>query len=140
MIMPLTGGCMCGAVRYICSAEPIMAFNCHCRDCQRATGSAYVPALVVRRSDLRVTGEVRYFGVVGESGQILNRGFCSICGSRLFGKPDFRPELIAIMAGSLDDPTAHKPAMDIYTESAQPWDYMNPALRKLPRAPLLPAS
>jgi hypothetical protein len=99
-----------------------------------------VPALVVRRSDLKVTGEVRYFGVVGESGEILNRGFCPVCGSRLFGKPDFRPELIAIMVGSLDDPAIHKPAMDIYTDSAQPWDYMNPALRKLPRAPQLPGS
>jgi hypothetical protein len=60
-----------------------MAFNCHCRDCQRATGGAYVPAVVVPRGAVKVTGEVRYFGVRGESGQILNRGFCPNCGSRL---------------------------------------------------------
>jgi hypothetical protein len=91
MTTPLTGGCTCGAVRYECAAESVMAFNCHCRDCQRATGGAYVPAVVVPRNALRVTGEVRYFGVRGESGQILNRGFCPHCGSRLFGKPDFKP-------------------------------------------------
>ena len=140
MIKPFTGGCMCGAVRYECSAEPIMSFNCHCRDCQRATGGAYVPALIVRRDAVTVTGELRYYNVHGDSGQILSRGFCSTCGSRIFGKPDFKPELMAIMAGSLDDPTHHKPTMDIYTASAQTWDYMNPSLPKVPKAPQLPGT
>lgn len=138
MKVPLSGGCTCGAVRYECTADPVLAFNCHCRDCQRATGGAYVPAVVVPRSALRVTGEVRYFGVRGESGQILNRGFCTSCGSRLFGKPDFKPELMVIMAGTLDDPSHHQPKMDIYVESAQPWGYMNPHLPKVPKAPRLP--
>jgi hypothetical protein len=62
-----------------------------------------VPAAVVPRSAVKVTGEVRYFGVRGESGQILNRGFCPNRGSRLFGKPNFKPELMVIMAGTLDD-------------------------------------
>jgi hypothetical protein len=135
MTTPLTGGCTCGAVRYECTADSVMA--CHCRDCQRATGGGYVPAVVVPRNALRVTGEVRYFGVRGESGQILNRGFCPNCGSRLLGKPDFKPDLMVIMAGTLDDPTRHKPTMDIYAESAQPWDYMNPHLPKVPKAPQL---
>ena len=80
---------------------------------------------------------MRYFGVRGESGQVLNRGFCRNCGSRLFGKPDFKPELMVIMAGTYD-PSRHKPTMDIYAESAQPWDYMNPHLPKVPKAPQLP--
>ncbi len=137
MTAPLTGGCTCGAVRYECAAESVMAFNCHCRDCQRATGGPYVPAVVIPRSALKVTGEVRYFGVRGESGQLLNRGFCPICGSRLFGMPDFKPELMVITAGTLDDPSRHKPMMDIYAESAQPWDYMDPHLPKVPKAPAL---
>jgi hypothetical protein len=87
-----------------------------------------------------VTGELRYYNVHGDSGQILSRGFCPTCGSRIFGKPDFKPELMAIMAGSLDDPTHHKPTMDIYTASAQTWDYMNPSLPKVPKAPQLPGT
>lgn len=134
---PLTGGCMCGAVRYECAAEPIISFNCHCRDCQRATGSGYVPAIVVPRSALKVAGEVKWFGVRGESGQTLHRGFCPTCGSRLFGKPDFKPALIAILAGSLDEPGLHKPAMDVFTRSAQCWDAMNPTLPKIEGAPPL---
>lgn len=53
MTAPLTGGCTCGAVRYECTAESVMAFNCHCRDCQRATGGPYVPAVVIPRSALK---------------------------------------------------------------------------------------
>jgi hypothetical protein len=50
MKVPFTGGCLCGAIRYECSAEPIVMGNCHCRDCQRATGSAFAAALLVPRN------------------------------------------------------------------------------------------
>jgi hypothetical protein len=135
MATPFTGGCMCGAVRYECSAEPVMTANCHCRDCQRATGSAYVSVLFVPRNAVQITGEVKYYDVKGDSGNILSRGFCPTCGSRLFGKPAVMPDLMGILPGSLDDPSSHRPARDIYTASAQPWDYMNPALPKFPKGP-----
>jgi hypothetical protein len=135
MATPFTGGCMCGAVRYECSAVPGLTANCHCRDCQRATGTAYVSVLFVPRTAITITGEVKYYDVKGDSGHILSRGFCPTCGSRLFGKPAVLPELMGIMPGSLDDPSPHQPAMDIYTASAQPWDYMNPELPKYPKGP-----
>jgi len=135
MATPFTGGCLCGAVRYECSAEPLMTANCHCHDCQRATGGAYASVFFVPRSAIKITGEVKYYDVKGESGHILSRGFCPTCGSRLFGKPAVMPEAMGIMAGSLDDSSGHRPAMDIYTASAQPWDYMNPELPKFPKMP-----
>ena len=135
MATPFTGGCMCGAVRYECSAEPVMTANCHCRDCQRATGGAYASVLLVPRKAVTITGEVKYYDVKGDSGNILSRGFCPTCGSRLFGRPAVMSEVMGILAGSLDDPSGHKPAIDIYTASAQPWDYLNPELPKFPKAP-----
>ena len=57
MATPFTGGCACGAVRYECAAEPVMTGNCHCRDCQKATGGAFVPALAVPTAALKITGE-----------------------------------------------------------------------------------
>jgi hypothetical protein len=135
MAAPFTGGCMCGAVRYECSTEPVMTANCHCRDCQRATGGAYVSVLFVPRNTVNITGEVKYYDVKGDSGNILSRAFCPTCGSRLFGKPAVMPDLLGIMAGSLDDPSSHRPAIDIYTDSAQPWDYLNPELPKFPKGP-----
>ncbi len=135
MATPLTGGCLCGTVRYECSPEPLMAGNCHCRDCQRATGGAYASVFFVPRRAVKITGEVKYYDSIGESGNLVSRGFCPTCGSRLFGKPAVLPEAISIMAGSLDDPSSHRPAMDIYTASAQPWDYLNPELPKFPKMP-----
>jgi hypothetical protein len=62
MTMPITGGCMCGAVRYESSAEPLLMVKCHCRDCQRTTGGPYVPAVVFPISAFRVVqGQVQHY-------------------------------------------------------------------------------
>lgn len=135
MATPFTGGCMCGAVRYECSAEPIMTGNCHCRDCQRASGGGFVSVLLVPKNALKITGDVKYYDVKADSGNTISRGFCPNCGARLFSKPTVVPDLMGIMAGSLDDPSRYRPTMDIYTASAQPWDYMNPDLPQFPKMP-----
>ncbi len=132
MKLPFTGGCMCGAIRYECSAEPIFMGNCHCRDCQQATGTAFAAEILVPHNAVTITGDVKYYDVTGDSGGIVSRGFCPICGSRLFSKI---PELMGITAGSLDDPSWFQPGMDFYTASAQPWDYMNPDLPKFAKLP-----
>ena len=79
--------------------------------------------------------EVKYYEIIGDSGAIVCRGFCPNCGARLFGKADASPHVTSIMTGSLDDPRWFRPQADIYTASAQPWDYMNPDLPKFPRLP-----
>lgn len=86
MKIPFTGGCLCGAVRYECSARPVFMGNCHCRDCQRTTGTAYVAAVLVPREAVAITGEVKQFDVKADSGQTFSRRFCPDCGSRLFGQ------------------------------------------------------
>lgn len=134
MKTPFTGGCMCGEIRYECTAEPIFMGNCHCRDCQQATGTAFAAAILVQRDAVTIAGDVKYYDVTGDSGGIVSRGFCSNCGSRLFSKPPI-PELMGIMAGSLDDPSQFQPMIDFYTASAQPWDYMNPDLPKFDKLP-----
>lgn len=130
-----TGGCMCGAVRYECTGTPMFMGNCHCRDCQRASGSAYAPAIGVPRSAVTITGDVKYYESKADSGNMAKRGFCANCGSRLFSLPPFAPDLMVILATSLDDPSIFKPGMDIYTSSAQAWDHMDPALPKFPKMP-----
>ncbi|TMA81451.1 MAG: GFA family protein [Deltaproteobacteria bacterium] len=124
MSSSLTGGCQCGAVRYECAAEPLFTGNCHCRDCQKSTGSAYVPALAVPARALKITGDVKYYDSRADSGHTFSRGFCPNCGARLFGK-----------SSGMDDPSRFKPAIDFYTSSAQPWDHMNPDLPKFPKQP-----
>jgi hypothetical protein len=131
-----SGGCACGAIRYECSAEPLYMGNCHCRDCQRATGSAYFAAVGVSAATFHVTlGTPKYYEKQADSGSLMRRAFCQQCGSPVFLTNSTRPDFIGLYAGSLDDPSWVRPARDIYTASAQPWDYLHPALLKFPQMP-----
>lgn len=132
----LTGGCACGAIRYESDAEPLMMLNCHCRDCQRASGSAFAAILAMPKAAVRLTGEPRYYGVTGGSGKTIERGFCPQCGSPVMATLERFPDMLGLQAGSLDDPSRHRPAMDVFTASAQPWDHMDPALPKHAQAPV----
>ncbi|MBM4299615.1 MAG: GFA family protein [Deltaproteobacteria bacterium] len=136
MASKFTGGCLCGAVRYECVAEPIFMGNCHCRDCQKVSGGAYAPEIGLPAAALKITGTAKYHDTKADSGNTLSRGFCPECGTRLFAKTSAMPDLAMIGAGTLDNPSLYAPAMDIFTASAQHWDYMNPALAKFPKMPI----
>jgi hypothetical protein len=125
------GGCACGAVRYRSTGDVLFALNCHCRDCQRETGSGYAPVLGVARAGFALTrGTTRAWDVTADSGTVTRRHFCADCGSPLYGEPLGHPDMITLRAGSLDDPSVFRPSRDIYTARAQHWDHMNPALPK----------
>jgi hypothetical protein len=131
--MPETfsGGCACGAVRYESKGAPRYMGNCHCIDCQKATGGPYLPAVMVRLSDFAVTkGEPRMFESPADAGHPMHRAFCGDCGSPVFLINEGNPKVRVIYAGSLDDPSWYEPSRDIYTVSAQPWDLMHPDLPK----------
>jgi hypothetical protein len=132
----LTGGCACGAIRYVCTAEPLLAFNCHCRACQRASGSAFAAIIRLPAAAFSVTkGAPKFSTVTGESGNRVSRGFCPECGSPLFSRLSGLPDVVGVRVGSLDDPSGYQPTMDIFVASAQPWDHMNPELPKFPGYP-----
>jgi hypothetical protein len=126
----LMGGCACGAIKYETEANPVVMLNCHCRDCQRASGSAYAAIMVVPKAAVRLSGEPRYYKVIGDSGKAVERGFCPKCGSQVTVKLERMPDLLGLQAGSLDEPSRYKPAMDVFTDSAQPWDHIHPDTQK----------
>jgi hypothetical protein len=136
MAMTFEGGCACGSIRYECSADAPESINCHCRDCQRASGTAYASALVVPAASLKLTkGQPKFYSVTADSGHISCRGFCADCGSPVLAKVVELPTLMVIQAASLDDPTRHRPTVDLFASSAQPWDFMDPALPKFEKEP-----
>jgi|SRR5882724_848485 len=129
MSAPFAGGCACGAVRYEVTAEPIVMFNCHCRDCQRTIGSGFAPVVYVPAKAFKITkGTPRYHFTSSEMIGPNKRGFCPECGSRLFDGATERGQ--GILVSSLDDPSLFKPQMHIWTSDAQPWDQMDPDLPK----------
>lgn len=135
MKVPFTGGCLCGAVRYECNAEPMMTGHCHCKGCQKVSGGAFATAYAVPADALKVTGEVKFYEAPADSGNKSRRSFCPECGSWLFGGSSGMPGLAVIMAGSMDDPSGLKPGMNIFVGSAQPWAHMDPELPSFPGMP-----
>ena len=72
--------------------------------------------------------QLRYYGVTSERGTRLDRGFCPTCGSPMTVRPEARPNLLYVQAGSLDDPSLHKPTAQIWVRSAPPWDHLDPVV------------
>src|SRR4051812_8561624 len=95
-----TGGCLCGAVRYVARGAPVNSRVCHCRLCQRAIGAAFNARVLYRQPDVDIRGDVTSFS----SSAALRRGFCARCGTTLFAMRDAQG-LMAITTGTLDDPT-----------------------------------
>lgn len=117
----LTGGCLCGAVRYESAGPALFSAVCHCRDCQRASGSGGVPVLGVPRPSFSCTGPVKQSRSTGGSGQTAVRNFCADCGSLLFGTPESAPEMVTIYVGSLDDSSAFQPTDALFAGQRPAW-------------------
>ncbi|HUW80475.1 MAG TPA: GFA family protein [Acidocella sp.] len=122
----ITGGCLCGMVRFSISATPIITRQCWCRDCQYlASGNATVNVCFPADA-VQITGETSAFNSTAASGNQMVRRFCPGCGTPLTSAAVARPHLLFIRAGTLDDPDLAKPAMNIWTASAPSWACIDP--------------
>ncbi|HZT87441.1 MAG TPA: GFA family protein [Stellaceae bacterium] len=126
MKLPLTGGCLCGALRYEVTEPPVMTYACHCSDCQRITSSAFSLAITVPDAAFRLTnGEPRVVERVADSGRTVARWLCPECGCWIAGGPQpgaARGQRIRrVRAGTLDDRSWLRPTAHFWTRSKQPW-------------------
>ena len=131
----ITGGCLCGRVRYTVTGEPAFSGLCHCRNCQRYTGSAFEALIAFPAASVGVRGELKTYDDTGDSGQPVHRRFCPNCGSGVVNEVDVLPGVTIVLAGTLDDPAAFKPAMDVYWSSAQPWVHTSSERTRFPKMP-----
>jgi hypothetical protein len=116
------GGCQCGEVRYRFEGEPLDLAACHCKDCQRQSGSAFGMSLFVPASAFRLlSGELKFFEVVCDSGRTKSCAFCPSCGTRIYHRTDAN---ISIKAGTLDDTSSLRPTAHYWTSRKQPWVVM----------------
>jgi hypothetical protein len=118
----LEGGCACGAVRYRLEAEPMFVHCCHCRDCQRQTGSAFVlNALIEADRVALLSGAPEPVQVPTDSGLPHHIHRCPTCRVALWSVYGGRDALRFVRVGTLDDPSALVPDVHIYTRSKLPW-------------------
>lgn len=134
----LSGGCACGAIRYASAAAPLASLNCHCQDCRRWSGAAFLSGFVVPATALTITGEPRWHATTVDAGFTARRGFCGTCGTHLFTESTRNHGLRSVLAGTLDDASWFKPALDIFVKSAQPWAPLDPTIPKFDTSPAAP--
>ena len=131
----LTGQCLCGNVKFEADGEPSIVANCHCTDCQQASGSPYATLIFMEREDVKVTGKVSTFSHKVSSGNELTKHFCPTCGSQMFASNEARPTSIGLRGGTVNEKEHVKPQFNVYTSSkidSTPLDPDLPAFDKMP--------
>jgi hypothetical protein len=121
--MHLEGGCACGALRYKLTADPLIVHACHCRDCQRLTGSAFVTNIWIERKFVEAGSAMpKSFKLTAGSGKHHEVFFCDRCGTSLWSKYYASPgDTLLVRVGTLDHPEAIQPDVHIFTRSKLPW-------------------
>ena len=116
------GGCACGAIRYRFEGEPLFVHACHCKHCQRLTGSAFGITMVVAADDFELlSGEPAQGEIRGDSGGRKSAHWCPSCGSYLWARAERRPGCVSIRPGTLDETDWFAPGAHIWIRSKQDW-------------------
>jgi hypothetical protein len=138
----LTGGCLCGAIRYRISAPITELRACHCLDCQKASGTGYSVNAALPASAFTITqGAPKRFEAKAASGRILYRFFCADCGSPIYSQRQTTPETVVVRIGTLDEPPAEaRITTHIWTKRARPWSHIEPGTVQHPGQPDAPAT
>ena len=121
--MNLKGRCACGAITYELTSDPLIVHACHCRDCQRLTGTAFVTNIWIERNMVEAKGpEPKSFRLAGGSGQAHDVFFCGECGTFMWSRYHGAPgDFLFVRAGTLENPDAVRPDVQIFTRSKVPW-------------------
>jgi hypothetical protein len=116
-----SGKCLCGDVTYLGDAEPAVMLACHCKDCQRSTGTAFLTAVGIPNDAVTFAGALKtYTRPGGTTGLPINRNFCGLCGSPVYLERENAGRVL-IMAGTLNDTSFVRPGKILFCASAQEW-------------------
>ena len=124
----MEGGCACGAVRYRLTSEPMFVHCCHCLNCQRQTGSAFVINLLIEADRVQLlSGEPVPVDAPRDDGSAQRIYRCPACGVAVFSEYG-RPEVRFVRGGTLDEPSSVAPDVHIFTRSKLPWVALPPSV------------
>jgi hypothetical protein len=118
----MTGGCLCGALRYEARPDLGTAYCCYCRDCQIGSGSAFCFAVYADQSSFRIlSGDKATYSYSADSGNKVERVFCPKCGTAVYWTGEKWSEQVILTVSSLDDPGAIEPVREVWAHRAMPW-------------------
>lgn len=116
----ITGSCLCGQVHYEAETEILNVIFCHCSDCQKASGAAYMPNVFVKKDDLKISGEMSEYHHKADSGSDMTKVNCAKCGSPIMGLNSARENLAVLRGGSLDQKELIDPKLAVFAGSKIP--------------------
>tara|TARA_B100000427_G_scaffold154716_1_gene128683 strand:+ start:6460 stop:6867 length:408 start_codon:yes stop_codon:yes gene_type:complete len=134
--MERIGKCLCENISYsFDSTSVISASHCHCKDCQRSTGSGKATIIMINENTLKIKGKLKYFTVSGTDGAEVSRGFCEECGSPLISKIKGMEGIKLIKAGGLDDSSWVTVDSNFWGDSAENWSPVDVSKHTFPKNP-----
>jgi len=132
----IQGGCLCGAVRYTCTAEPLMTAICQCSHCRRQSGGAFSVNVGIPKGSLQLTsGRPATLEDKGDSGLPVHRRFCAACGSPIVSEVEATPTIDWLKAGTLDDTSWVQPQASVWYRLVQPWVKLPETMPQFPTSP-----
>lgn len=132
------GECLCGSVQYVLRSPPLRAAQCHCKQCQRASGTGHMSLAFFNEADVEVRGETTDYTSKTDLGNQNTRKFCPKCGSRLFSNNSARPGVMGVAVGCVNDNSWFEPAAVVYCSLREDWDITStniPNFDKMPPPP-----
>lgn len=117
----ITGGCQCGAVRYVLKRKPYKIYACHCLECQKQSSAAFGLSLPLKIEDMEIEGKTAEYVRPTDSGTKTRCTFCTQCGTRLHHISDSSPESVTIKAGTLDETRSIEPVAHLWVSRKQSW-------------------
>jgi hypothetical protein len=133
----VNGGCLCGNFKYQFDRDQVISgHHCHCKDCQKMTGSGKATIVMLPTAALSTDGELKTYTVTGTDGSHVTRGFCPTCGSQLISYLEEMPAMRFVKAGTLDDSSWVTINSSFWSCSAQPWSPVDtecPAFERNPQ-------
>ena len=125
----LTGGCLCGAVRYEIRGAPLAMYHCHCAQCRRANGASFATNVIARHAEFALTAGAEHVARY-ESSPRKHRHFCARCGSPLWSHADATAAFVSVRCGTLDGDPGLRPSAHIFAPSKAPWTVLCDGLRE----------
>lgn len=130
------GGCLCGAVRYRVDGPPALVAHCYCEDCRRSSGTSHCTHAMTSAAALEITGIPKFHERTTDSGNLVSRGFCGVCGSAVYSTNSAMPGMAFVRVSSMDEPDHATPTMTVYASRAPSWallDRSHPVFEEMPQ-------
>lgn len=113
--------CSCGQLRLVASGDPVRVSICHCRACQRRTGSVFGVQARFAAEQVRIAGDARTYVRIGDGGGEIRFSFCPRCGATVCYSLAEYPDVVAVPVGAFADPAFPAPGVSVYEARKHPW-------------------